>query len=180
MNTHFQLWDNQWQRKQDDVVGPRLRSSNEDIDDWVIDSAGIKIETTNQRRLSRYCIEQLFVSEHKTKLLVLINVADDLDIYGGIGAAVEKVQRIERAKISGREYYRLKCTVTASTRDELVFGELSGTYSREQFERDVGESRNGDFGVAFDGTNEKMLFNWYGIITEPSSLMFFGAPLSQS
>ena len=180
MNAHFQLWENQWQRKDDDDVGPKLRSSNEDIDDWVIDSEGINIKTTNQRRLSRYCIEQLWITENKTKLLVLIKVADDVDVYGGIGAAVEKVQRIERANISGREYYRLKCTVTSSTRDKLVFGEGSGTYSREQFERDVGKSRNGDFGVAFDGTNEKMLFNWYSIITEPSSLMFFGAPLTQS
>ena len=180
MNAHFQLWENQWQRKDVDDNGPKLRSSNEDIDDWVIDSEGINIKTTNQRRLSRYCIEQLWVTENKTKLLVLIKVADDDDLYGGIGAAVEKVQRIKRANISGREYYRLKCTVTSSNRDKLVYGEGSGTYSREQFEKDVGKSKNGDFGVAFDGTNEKMLFNWYGIITEPSSLMFFGAPLTQS
>ena len=180
MNAHFQLWENQFQSKNDDVVGPKLRSSTEDIDDWVVDSTGINIETTNQRRLSRYCMEQLWVTEHRTKLLVLINVADDLELYGGIGAAVDKVQRIDRANISGREYYRLKCTVTSSTRDKLVFGEQAGIYSREQFERDVGESRNGDFGVSFDGTEEKMLFNWYGIITEPRSLMFFGAPLTQS
>jgi hypothetical protein len=179
INAHFQWWDN-GKNKDDEIVGPRLRSSNEEIDDWVIDSAGINIETTNQRRLSRYCIEQLWVTEYKTKLLVLINVADDLNMYGGLGAAVEKVQRIDRTTISGRDYCRLKCTVTSSNRDTLVYGEQSGTYSRERFERDVGESRNGDFGVSFDGTNEKMLFNWYGIINSPSSLMFFGAPLTQS
>ena len=44
----------------------------------------------------------------------------------------------------------------------------------------MGESRNGDFGVSFNETKEKMLFNWYGIITERLSLMFFGAPLAQS
>ena len=146
MNAHFQLWENQFQKTNDGVVGPKLRSSNEDIDDWVLDSAGINIETTNQRRLSRYCIEQLWVTEYKTKLLVLINVADDLDLYGGIGAIVDKVQCIDRATISGREYYRLKCTVTSSTRDKLVFGEKTGTYSREQFERDVGEVQGGLIG----------------------------------
>ena len=180
MNAHFQWWDTQRKTNDDEITGPRLRSTNEEFDDWVIDSAGINIETTNQRRLSRYCMEQLWVTEHKTKLLVLVNVADDLDVYGGIGAAVEKVQCIDRANISGREYYRLKCTVTSSTQDKLVFGKQSGTYSREQFERDVGKSRNGDFGVSFDGTNEKMLFNWYGILNWPCSLMFFGAPLTQS
>ena len=180
MNAHFQWWGNQWQNTNDDVTGPRLRSSNEEIDNWVIDSAGINIETTNQRRLSRYCIEQLWLTEHKTKLLVLINVADDHGMCGGLGAAVDKEQCIDRATISGREYYRLKCTVTSSNTDKLAYGEQSGTYSREQFERDVGESRNGDFGVSFDGTNEKKLFNWYQIINSPTSLMFFGAPLTQS
>ena len=49
MNAHFTMWDNQWQKEHDDVAGPRLRSSNEEINDWVIDLAGINIETTNQR-----------------------------------------------------------------------------------------------------------------------------------
>ena len=180
MNAHFQWWDTRRNNDDNDDAGPKLRSSNEDYEDWVIDSEGINVETTNQRRLSRYCIEQLWVTKHKTKLLVLVSVADDVELYGGIGAAVEKVQRIERANISGREYYRLKCSVTSSTHDKLVYGEKSGTYSRAQFERDVGESRNGDLGVTFEGTNEKMSFNWYEIITQPSSLMFFGAPLTQS
>ena len=179
MNAHFQWWGD-GKNKDDETVGPRLRSSNDEIDDWIIDSEGINIETTNHRRLSRYCIEQLWVTEYKTKLLVLINVANDLKMYGGLGAAVKKIQCIDRTTISGREYYRLKCTVTSSNRDKLLYGEQSGTYSRERFERDVGESRNGDFGVSFDGTTEKMLFNWYGIINSPSSLMFFGAPLTQS
>ena len=111
--------------------------------------------------------------EYKTKMSVLINVADDLDIYGGLGPADEKVQCIDHTTILGRDYYRLKCTVTSSNRDKLVYDKKSGTYSHERFEQDVGESRNGDFGVLFDGTNEKMLFNWYGIINSPSSLMFF-------
>ena len=79
----------------DDIVRPKLRSSKQEICGWVF-------ETTNHCRLSRYSIEKLWVTEHKTKFLVLINVADDLDIYGGISAATEKVQHIERAKISGK------------------------------------------------------------------------------
>jgi hypothetical protein len=106
INAHFQWWDT-GKIKNDEIVGPRLRSSNEKINDGVIDSAGINIETTNQRRLSRYCIEQLWVTEYRTKLLVLINVADDLNMYGGLGAAVKKVQRIDRTNISGRDYCRL-------------------------------------------------------------------------
>ena len=111
MNAHFQWWDTQRKTNDEEITRPRLRSTNEEFDDWVINSAGINIKTTNQWRLSRYYMEQLWVTEHKTKLLVLVNVADDLDVYGGIGAAVEKVQCIDRANISGREYYRLKCTV---------------------------------------------------------------------
>ena len=101
-------------------------------------------------------------------------------MYGGLGAAVDKIQSLDRTTISGREYYRLKCTVTSSNMDKLVYGEQSGTYSREEFERDVGVSRNGDFGVSFDGTNEKKLLNWYEMINSPTFLMFFGAPLTQS
>ena len=60
--------------------------------------------------------------EYKTKLLVLINVADNADMYGGLGAAVKKVQYIDCTTISGRDYYRLKCTVTFSNRDKFVYG----------------------------------------------------------
>ena len=98
------------------------------------------------------------MTQDKTKLLVLIEVDNVAVLYGGLGTAVEDVQRIKRVKISGRTYYRLKCTVTDSNYNQLVYGEKAGTYSQSAFVNNVGESRNGDFGVTFDGTNEKNFF----------------------
>ena len=125
-------------------------------------------------------MEQLWLTQDKTKLLVLIKVDDNAALYGRLGAIVEDAQQIEHAKISGRTYYRLKCTVTDSNYNQLVYGEKAGTYSQSAFVNNMGESRNGDFVVTFDGTDEKKIFNWYEIINNPSSLVFFGAPLSQS
>ena len=75
----FSFMGQPMEKKDNDVVGTRLRSSNKEIDDWVIDSVEINIEITNQCRLSRYCFKPLWVTEYKTKLLVLINVTKDSD-----------------------------------------------------------------------------------------------------
>ena len=40
--------------------------------------------------------------------------------------------------------------------------------------------RDGGFRVQFDGTNHMQHFNWWDIVRNPYSLMFFGTPLTQS
>ena len=49
--------------------GPTTRSSVEEVNDWVIDEDAYNLTTTDHRRLSRYPLEQLLISERNTKLL---------------------------------------------------------------------------------------------------------------
>ena len=81
MNAHFHLWDNQWQKQNDDVVGPRLRSSNKEIEDWIIDSvkkgpapgktfdeweAGV-LQEAERRAAEEDQITKLFISRERRK-----------------------------------------------------------------------------------------------------------------
>ena len=162
----------------DESTGPVLRSSVEDFDDWVVDHDSYEMNKTEERTLSRYAMEQLWIQPDKTKLLLLVKVDDDKESFGGKAAAIDAVQNIERTIISGKQYYRLKCTITDGNRNELVHGIATKQYSVERFESDY-KYRRGNFGISFDGTSEKHTFLWNTIMDFPSTYLFFGPPLTQ-
>ena len=100
MARHFKWHDNQHvEQGGGQSAGPSLRSRDDDIEDWVLDSDGYNVETTNERRLSRYCMEQIWIQNDRTKLLLLVNVDDDQRMFGGQGATVEQLQSVDRASI---------------------------------------------------------------------------------
>ena len=67
----------------EDVIGPILRSAVEDFDDWVVDHDSYEMNETKERTLSRYAMEQLWIQHDKTKLLLLVKVDDDEEMFGG-------------------------------------------------------------------------------------------------
>ena len=162
----------------DDGDGPNLRSSVEDFDDWVVDHDSYEMNQTKERYLSCYAMEQLWVEPDKTKLLLLVKVDDDGDMFGGKASAIDAIQNIERTTISGKEYYRLKCTITNGNKHLLVDGIKTKQYSMSRFESDFA-NRRGGIGVMFDGTNECHHFLWNTILHYPSSFLFVGASLSR-
>ena len=162
----------------EDVTGPILRSAVEDFDDWVVDHDSYEMNKTKERTLSRYAMEQLWIQHDKTKLLLLVKVDDDEEMFGGKAAAVDAIQNIKRTTISGKKYYRLKCTITDGNRNQLVHGIAAKQYTHERFEYDY-KHRHGNFGISFDGTNEQHKFLWNTIMDFPSTFMFFGPPLTQ-
>jgi len=144
----------------------------------VVDHDSYEMNKTEERTLSRYAMEQLWIQPDKTKLLLLVKVDDDKESFGGKAAAIDAVQNIERTIISGKQYYRLKCTITDGNRNELVHGIATKQYSVERFESDY-KYRRGNFGISFDGTSEKHTFLWNTIMDFPSTYLFFGPPLTQ-
>ena len=62
--------------------GPRTRSTVEEEDgEWVVDTSAVDLNVTDTRRLSLYPIEQLLLCKAKTRLLILVKVAD-VDVFG--------------------------------------------------------------------------------------------------
>ena len=138
-----------------------------------------EIEHTTERGLNRYALEQLLLTKAKTKLLMLVAVDDDETLFGGLGAKINKQQDLGLASISGRSYYRLKCTIVDSNRDQLLYGVTAGMYSEKQFKTGFG-NREGGFVLQFDDAEKPRHFNWRDAIDFPSSFMFFGTLLSQT
>ena len=112
----------------EDDDGPSLRSSSQAIEDWVVNPDLADMNCTTERDLSIYPLEQLMLMEDRTRLMLLVNVDDDHNLFGGLGAKINAKQQLEIASISGKKYYRLKCTVIQSNRDELVHGFGWGRY----------------------------------------------------
>ena len=65
------------------------------IEDWVVDPDLAKIKCTTKRSLSQYPIEQLWVTEENTTMLLLVSVGNDDRIFGGLGAKIDGVQRLK-------------------------------------------------------------------------------------
>ena len=84
-----------------------LRSDNEDIDYWVIDSASYEMTAVKERSLSRYALEQIMVMEDNSKQLLLIHANDNGVFFGGRGKSISDAQNMEETTISGRLYFWL-------------------------------------------------------------------------
>ena len=151
-----------------------------DDDDWVVDMDAAECNVTDIRRLDRYCLEQIFVLEEKTKLLLLVSVADDDTVLNGSGEAVSALQKNGTIKLSGREYYRLQCSVSDAKDNQLVTRGVAGRlYSQSRFEDDVRFGRKG-FQISHHGTSLVSHITWKKLMANLTSLLFFGAPLSLS
>ena len=64
---------------------PILLSAVDNYNDWVVDHDSYVMNQTKERDLSQYAMEQLWVQEDKTKLLLLVKVDEDDDMFGGEG-----------------------------------------------------------------------------------------------
>ena len=133
---------------------------------------------TKEQYLSRYSIEQFWVQEDKTKLLLLVKVDKDNNIFGGKASRIDSLQNIECAKMSGNEYHHLKCTITDGNHDLLVNGIQKKQYSMPQFESNF-RNLNGGIRIKFDCTNKSHHFLWNTVIEYPTTFMFLGAHLNQ-
>ena len=93
---------------------------------------------------------------------------------------IENIQGGGITKISGRDYYHLKCTISdAKYHHAVMTGLDSKMYSEKQFIRDFNNNIGG-FQVTFDGTEEKHHFRWKQLIDCLKSFMFFGTPLTMT
>ena len=144
----------------------------------MVDHDSYELNTTEEHTQSHYAMEQLWIQHDKTKLLLLVKVDDGAEMFGGTATAVNGIQKIKRTVIMGKEYYRLKCTITDGNRNQLVHGIASKQYSHEQFEYDY-KHRHGNFGISFDGMMEHHKFLWNTIMDISETFMFFGPPLTQ-
>ena len=146
-----------------------------------MDAADCKVSDT--RRLSWYTMEHIFTLPNKTPLLPLIRVADDAKQFStnnnNKSNLIQNAQHIPRRIISGKEYYQFRCRISDVGHNEgVISGFHSGiVYTEKKFRGDV-KSGNGGFKVTFDGYYVDHHFNWRQILKCPSSLLFFGAPLS--
>ena len=107
--------------------GPITRSSADDIKDWVVDSDLSEITATTERGLNRYPLEQLLVTEEKTRLLLLVNVDDDHNLFDGLAAKVENEQQVERASISGESSSVSSVLSSNLTKNDIVHVVLNHT-----------------------------------------------------
>ena len=69
--------------------GPILRSSTDNIKDWVVDSDLSEVRKTNEQGLNRYPLEQLLVTKEKTRMLLLVNVDDDQNLFDRLAARID-------------------------------------------------------------------------------------------
>ena len=69
LRSHHTCWTYWFDRSNkielDDDEGPTLRSALQDVDDWVVDHDLVEGKYTDNRKLDRYLIEQLWVSYEK-------------------------------------------------------------------------------------------------------------------
>ena len=119
------------------------------------------------------------MSEEKARLLLLVNVDDDANLFDGLGARMDSIQHMDQASISGRSYYRLQCIIIQSNRDDLVYGAQKKMYSEAWFKQDS-KSCNGGFRIKFDGCDKTTTFNWLDVVDYPSAFMFFGTPCTKT
>ena len=117
--------------------------------------------------------------EDNTKLLLLLNVGDDLLLFDGKGGAINTEQQLEQTTISGRKLYRLKCTLIEGIHHLLMDGAKANSYKETSFIQDL-KNNKGGFHFKFNGTNISHHFTWKFIINNPNTSMFFRAPLAQS
>ena len=92
------------------------------------------------------------------------------------GPRLTHCNKMNRLPLLG-EYYWLTCTIDEGNYNMLVNGVQTKQYSDAKFRCDY-ISKNGGIKVKFDGTSESVHFNWRTTKENPSSIMFFGAPLS--
>ena len=97
--------------EEDEDEGPTLRSASHEIDDWVVVQHIAEGQHTEQRKLDCYPIEQLWVSEEESHLLLLVNADDDNNLFDGPGARMDTIQHMDQASILSPSYYRLQCTI---------------------------------------------------------------------
>ena len=169
-------------RIEEDSPVPRVTRSTTAVEeeDWTVDTDAAACKVTDVRRLDRYFLEHIFTLPEKSRLLMLVDVKDDHDLFGGIGAMIDAVQQNGTVTLGGREYYCLRCELCNVRFHTLVVsGVASKMYTAEQFEKDF-HRRQGCFQVGFHNSDKTISFTWKQLMANPMSLMLFGPPLSTS
>ena len=90
--------------------GLLLRSSSECIEDWVVNSNSYDIKTNNERRLTRYPMEKLWITRERTKLFSLSMLKRTTHYLAGR----DLWSTIGKASISGKK-------TTESNAPDLLF-----------------------------------------------------------
>ena len=122
-------------------------------------------------------MEKLWTQENSTKLLLLVKVSDEDNIFGGKGSDINHCQNLERTTISGKQYYRMKCTIDEGNYNMLVHGKSSKMYTHDRFVSDY-KNKRGTIRVTFDDTKSTShpkgishSFLWNNIINHSSTFM---------
>ena len=166
----------------DDMGGGRVTRSSvaEEEEDWTVDMDAANGEVTQTRRLDRYSLEHILTLPERTKLLLLVQVSDDSKKFSGKGAKIDAFQNLDRKRISGREYYQLKCSMSDVHQNHLATGGVaSSLYNEKTLESDLKGGHAG-FGISFADSTDTATFTWRDILKHPSTFMFFGPPVATS
>lgn len=75
------------------------------------------------RRLSLYCFEQLLLCRERDKFIILVQVSEEHRLFKGVSQLESESQGTENITISGKEYYRLKATITDASHNVNACGE---------------------------------------------------------
>ena len=90
----------------DDAVGcPTIRSDISKIEDWVTNSDSYDMKKNTQCSPTPYPLKQILVSDNNSKFLLLISAVNDNNMLGCKGGAINDIQKLDIASISGRSYY---------------------------------------------------------------------------
>ena len=81
-------------------TGPNIRLGADYYDAWVVNSDSYEMNQTKERYLSCYPIGWLQVQKEASKLLLLIMVNKDNDMFEGKVAKIDSLQNIEQTTIS--------------------------------------------------------------------------------
>ena len=94
-------------------------------DDLIIDMDVANCEVTDNRHLDRYYLEHIFTLPETMNVLLLVRVADDVNLFIEIAQVVDINQKLDRKTISGKEYYQLRCNISDAKDNALVTGGLA-------------------------------------------------------
>ena len=120
-------------KDEDNSVRLSLCSRSKAIEDWVMDSNLFDIKSSFKGNLSIYLMGQLWVTPKRTKLLLLVSVDDDFELFGSKGFAVNSQQQIQKNSSRGRIYYPLQCTIISSNCNTLINEVKDKTYMEAKF-----------------------------------------------
>ncbi|KAL3771989.1 hypothetical protein ACHAW5_004671 [Stephanodiscus triporus] len=141
-------------------------------------------DTTDRRELSRYVLEDLLRCTVDCRIIVCIRSGAQGDpteaSYSKQARSIASSRNdsgisTEMWSMSGEMYYVLQGTISRSSfSDEVMSGNLSESHFVHYY-----DTRHGDFGISFNGTNQVLSVPWDDVIHYSKTVMFFGKCFDQ-